>query len=438
MISRLGRYELLRELGRGGMGIVYLGVDPAIGRHVAIKTIRLDQQAAGTEGAGGLRERLLREAQTAGGLSHPNIVAIHDVGAEGDVAFIVMEFVAGRGLDAILNQSAPGIGGSLRILSDAAVALDYAHACQVVHRDVKPANIIVSNDGIVKLVDFGIAKIARSAGGGTMTQTGVLVGSPEYMSPEQLKGQPATPRSDQFSLAAIAYQLLTGRKPFEAETLEALFCRTLLEDPPPAQSINAALPGEVDQVLRRGLAKDPAARYGTCAEFTAELSRVLGKMVTAGPPRRSTTVFATAPVVLPASTAAGPAAQKPAYRRLRSPWFPALTVGALLLAGWGAIKVAGFREQDEMAWKQVKDTAYEELFEYYLRTYPFGSHTAAAREKIRYLQQETGVWTPIQDSSDPEQFRTFLQKYPNGRYSLEARARLTSLELAAQQSKRVR
>jgi serine/threonine protein kinase len=182
-MARLGRYEIISEIGRGGMGIVYRGLDTALGRTVAIKTISLGAQGTPQE-AQRLRERLMREAQAAATLSHPNIVTVHDVGQEGDTAYVVMEFVQGGTLDRALEE--PGAPRSaealLKILEEVAHALDYAHAHGVVHRDVKPGNIFIQEDGGVKLGDFGIAKITWSR---TMTETGMLTGSPHYMAPEQ-------------------------------------------------------------------------------------------------------------------------------------------------------------------------------------------------------------------------------------------------------------
>lgn len=268
-MSRLGRYEVISEIGRGGMGIVYRGRDTALGRAVAIKTISLSSEGAPKE-AQQLRERLMREAQAAATLSHPNVVTVYDVGEEGDRAYVVMEFVEGGTLDRVLAE--PGVSRSaadlLKVLEDVAHALDYAHAHGIVHRDVKPANIFVQPDGGVKLGDFGIAKVTWSR---TMTETGTVVGSPHYMAPEQLKGERVTGRSDQFALAAVAYTLLAGRKPFDADTFASLASKILFEEAPSPAVFGVRLPPEVEQVLRKGMSKDPAGRFVNCTEFAESL-----------------------------------------------------------------------------------------------------------------------------------------------------------------------
>ncbi|MCX6637841.1 MAG: serine/threonine-protein kinase, partial [Acidobacteria bacterium] len=270
-MSRVGRYEITDELGRGGMGVVYRAVDTTIGRTVAVKVVRLSESGTPVEGHN-LRERLVREARAAGTLSHPNIVAVYDFGQEGDTAYIVMEFIHGRTLEAILAESVPHPPEewSLAILGDVARGLDYAHAHGVFHRDVKPANIMVQEDGGVKIADFGIAKVAWTTAM-TLTTTGVVVGSPHYMAPEQLQGAPITGRTDQFALAGLAYTLLTGRKPFEAETLASLLSKILHQYPTPAQTLNPLLRAEVQDVLRKAMDKDPAQRFASCAEFVEGL-----------------------------------------------------------------------------------------------------------------------------------------------------------------------
>jgi serine/threonine protein kinase len=204
----LGRYEILEQVGKGGMGVVYRAVDPAIGRIVAIKTIRFDDAAE--EKNSELRARLLRESQAGGQLSHPNIVAVYDVSEQGETAYIVMEYVVGRTLDQAMSEglSLRSSEEALRIVEACAGALDYAHSRGIVHRDIKPANIMLQVDGGVKIADFGIAKAAQFT---PLTQSAVMVGSPHYMAPEQWKGEAVTGRADQYALAGVAYAMLTGR-----------------------------------------------------------------------------------------------------------------------------------------------------------------------------------------------------------------------------------
>jgi serine/threonine protein kinase len=268
-MARLGRYEIVSEIGRGGMGIVYRGVDTALGRTVAIKTISLSGQGT-TEEAQQLRARLIREAQAAATLSHPNIVTVHDVGQEGDNTYVVMEYVQGGTLDYVL--SSPGGPRSteamLKLLEDVAHALDYAHAHGIVHRDVKPANIFVQENGGVKLGDFGVAKVTWSR---TMTEAGTLTGSPHYMAPEQLKGERVTGRTDQFALAAVAYRLLTGRKPFDSDTFASLASKILFEEAPSPAVYGIRLGPEAEKILAKGMSKNPADRFANCTEFVDAL-----------------------------------------------------------------------------------------------------------------------------------------------------------------------
>ena len=263
-MDRIGRYQIVKELGRGAMGVVYQAVDPTIGRHVAIKTIRLGELDDPDERAK-LRERLFREARSAGILSHPGIVTIYDMEEQGDLAFIAMEFVDGPTLDQLLSgREAIPRERLTSILRQTAAALDYAHGKGIVHRDIKPANIMLASDGAVKITDFGIAKVTTSQ---QFTQTGTILGTPNYMSPEQVQGLAVTGRADQFSLAVIAFEMLTGDRPFTGEHLTTVVYKIVAEDPPPAQRLNPTLGPQIDAVLRRGLLKKPETRYSSCIEF---------------------------------------------------------------------------------------------------------------------------------------------------------------------------
>jgi len=271
-MQSIGRYQILSELGRGAMGVVYRALDPAINRPVAIKTIKLAEFSDAVERER-LRERLFREAQSAGILSHPNIVTVYDVGEEGDVTYIAMEFVNGSSLEKLLLASQPPEPQTiLSILQQTAAALDFAHKKGIVHRDIKPANIMLDEDGTAKIADFGVAKIAQSQ---QMTQTGMVLGTPNYMSPEQVQGKSVDGRADQFSLGVAAYEMLTGEKPFAAETLTTVLYKIVSEDPLPAQHLNPTLAWAVAMVLGRSLSKDPAKRYPTCTEFVVALEAAL-------------------------------------------------------------------------------------------------------------------------------------------------------------------
>ncbi len=256
------------EVGRGAMGVVYRGQDPTIGRVIAIKTIRLADLTDGAERQR-LRDRLFREAQSAGILSHPNIVTIYDIAEENGMAYIFMEFVNGPPLEKLLaTPDALEPAQVLSIFRQTALALDYAHRKGIVHRDIKPANIMVHDDGQAKVTDFGVAKIVSQQ----MTQTGAMMGTPSYMSPEQVQGQTVDGRADQFSLAVIAYEVMTGEKPFVADYLPTLLYKIVREEPAPAHRINPALGPEIEETLRKALSKDPNSRYATCSEFVEALT----------------------------------------------------------------------------------------------------------------------------------------------------------------------
>jgi predicted Ser/Thr protein kinase len=267
----LGRYQVERELGKGAMGVVYLGRDPKSGRLVAIKTLALSREFDADELAE-VKTRFFREAETAGRLSHPNIVQIFDAGQEQDLAYIAMEFLKGYDLsrhtqpDALLDVRAV-----LELVADAADALDYAHGQGVIHRDIKPANLMWLPDAhTIKLTDFGIARITDSS----KTKTGMVLGTPSYMSPEQLAGKKLDGRSDLFSLGVTLYQLLTGTLPFQAESMASLRYKIANQPHPPATSLRPELPAAIDRVVARALHKSADARYVRGADFARELRAV--------------------------------------------------------------------------------------------------------------------------------------------------------------------
>ena len=282
-MERIGRYEIVSELGRGAMGVVYRARDPKIGREVAVKTIRLGNHADASE-IGELRRRLFREAQSAGRLSHPGIVTIFDVDEEDGLAFITMELVEGEQLShsrAASLEIGPKIGFLNELLGMAGAALDYAHSRGIIHRDIKPANIMVTEGGI-KIMDFGVAHIASSQ----LTRTGTMVGTPNYMSPEQVRGDPVDGRSDQFSLAVIVYELLTGRKPFDTGNVTSTIYRLVNEDPDAPRTLAPSISRELERVLLRAMSKDPAKRFGSCGAFAKAFASA-PRMPTHGAARRA-------------------------------------------------------------------------------------------------------------------------------------------------------
>src|SRR5215470_3697562 len=280
-LETLGKYEIRRELGRGAMGVVYEGYDPMIKRVVALKTIRPDQ--LGGENAETIVARFRREAQAAGRLNHPSIVAIYDFGEDQGVWYIAMEYIKGRELKDYFQANerfAPA--DIVRIMTQILAALGYSHRAGVVHRDVKPANIFVLDDGTVKVTDFGIAHIESS----TMTQVGSVLGTPSYMSPEQILGLPIDGRSDLFSAGVILYQFLTGERPFTGSSTATMH-KVLEEDPLPPSRFNVQVPGAMDAVVRRALAKRPEDRYPNAEEFADGL-RAAAQREAASAPQTAT------------------------------------------------------------------------------------------------------------------------------------------------------
>jgi serine/threonine-protein kinase len=275
VISSLGKYEIRREIGRGAMGVVYEGYDPFIKRVVALKTIRADQLAS--EDSDNVIARFRREAQAAGRLSHPNIVSIYDFGEEAGIWFIAMEFVKGRELKECFEANERFTTASIvKIMSQILDALDYSHRQGVIHRDIKPANIFMLPDGSVKVGDFGIAHIEAS----NLTQVGAVMGTPAYMSPEQILGLPVDGRSDLFSAGVILYQFLTGERPFSGSAATTMQ-KVLKEDPLPPSSLNVQAPLEMDAIVRKALAKRPEDRFQTAGEFaTAIRATVPGMTIT--------------------------------------------------------------------------------------------------------------------------------------------------------------
>jgi eukaryotic-like serine/threonine-protein kinase len=269
--GNFGRYQIIEPIGRGAMGMVYRGMDPAIDRPVALKTIRLDNIAEPSE-ATELRERLTREAKAAGKLSHPNIVTIYDVGEQNSLQYIAMEYLDGQTLEALLHSGHRWEYKTIcKIMIQVCEALDFAHEHGIVHRDIKPANIMVVEHDKIKVMDFGIARFDSS----NMTQSGVALGTPNYISPEQLKGQPVDRRSDIFSLGVVFYELLTGEKPFKGDTISALIYSILHTAPPPPSELNLEVPRIFDKIIAKALVKDPEMRFQTSREMADILRKLI-------------------------------------------------------------------------------------------------------------------------------------------------------------------
>jgi serine/threonine-protein kinase len=333
--SKIGRYQVLGELGRGAMGRVYRAFDPNIGRHIALKTIPLDS------GDPELSVRFRREAQAAGILSHPNIVTIYDAGEDGGFLYIAMELVEGETIQQMIARGPAALEQVILIGEQAAAALDHAHARAIVHRDIKPANIMLQG-GQVKVTDFGIAKVNTSG----LTSTGQVLGTPAYLAPEIVKGGTATARSDIFSLGVVLYELLTGVRAFSGDNLTTVIYRVISEQPSAPTQVLPTLPAGVNYVLLKALMKNPDGRYASCADLIADLKNHAaleeqGRAVAAAHPSEA---------VAEASRAVSRAADETAQRAARlaaatarmsatssSRWqFAAVAAGlaAILLAGW--------------------------------------------------------------------------------------------------------
>jgi serine/threonine-protein kinase len=337
-MTKAGRYELLEELGHGAMGVVYHAKDPVIGRDVAVKTIRLVEAGTGMSREE-LSERFKTEAHAAGLLSHPNIVVIYDAGEEDGQFYIIMEMIEGESIQALLDhgQSFP-LPRVLRLIDQACSALEFAHQRSVVHRDIKPANLMLTQDDQLKITDFGTAKILEMGA----SQTATVIGTPSYMSPEQIKGSAVDGRSDIFALGVILYELVTGQKPFPGENVTTVIYRIVNEEPVPPRQIDASIHPGLAAVIERALAKDPEDRFQSCREMSHALKNYsqLHQSSASTPTVRlpSTAPFpaisapsgyapsgyrAVAPRFVPASVAATPAAGLPARMRTGSFAVPA-------------------------------------------------------------------------------------------------------------------
>ncbi|MBZ5589211.1 MAG: serine/threonine protein kinase [Acidobacteriia bacterium] len=280
--KRIGKYEIAEQIGVGGFGIVYKAWDPFIQRWVALKTCNASEPEA--------TQRFFREAQLAGALQHPNITLIFDFGIEGQTPYFVQEFLSGTDLDEVMEARRPSLEGVLAILLQVCAGLDFAHSRGIVHRDIKPANVRVLEDGTVKIMDFGIAKSLE--GESRLTQTGVALGTAGYLAPEQLSGKALDPRTDLFSLGVMAYEMVTGVRPFTGPNLSNVIYQILNQDPLPPRQRNAACPERLDRAILKALAKNPGDRYATVREFAHDLKEVLTALPRRSPQRGAETTTA--------------------------------------------------------------------------------------------------------------------------------------------------
>jgi len=324
--TRIGKYEIVELVGEGAMGTVYRATDSVLGRTVAVKVMNASIARQQDH-----RQRFLREAQAAGSLQHPNVVTIYDLGELDGHLFIAMEFVHGTDLEKLMTAVEPlKLQSKLDIIVDVLMGLSYAHKHGIVHRDIKPANIRVGEDGHAKIMDFGVAHLASS----DMTRTGLVVGTPSYMAPEQVMGGKAVPGTDLFAVGAVLYHLITGSKPFEGPTLQSLFYRIVTDMPKPLDEVRPGLPSSLNAIIQKAMAKDPADRYPSALDMANAIIAVRAEL--SGNAYASTASLTASAVNVVESFAPKPV---PVGNQKRFPWGPVAAAAAgvaVLLAGWMA------------------------------------------------------------------------------------------------------
>jgi TonB family protein len=343
---KLGRYEIQSEIGEGAMGRVFRAFDPLAHRLVAIKTIK--RELLSKESGEEYVRRFRREVQAAGGLSHPGIVMVYDIGDD----FFVMEHLEGETLQELLkSRGRLGLADALRILAPVADALDHAHRRGVIHRDVKPSNVMVLRHGGVKIMDFGVARMEATV----VTTAGQILGSPSYMAPEQIASGEATPRSDVFALGAVAYEMLTGRRAFDGANITTVIYRVMNETPVPPRRLNGSLPLHHDDVFAKALAKDPVLRYASATEFVGalearEIDQELAEIVAPHAQPQVTTDLPASAAQVAHTTAARPATRPASSADRWLGWLVAAgAIGVAALAGLLLVGTPGGRSEPSPA-----------------------------------------------------------------------------------------
>lgn len=387
-IEKLGRYDIVRVLGKGAMGVVYEGRDPNLDRRVAIKTIRV--QNLSKEAALEYEGRFRTEARSAARLHHANIVSVFDSGQDGDTAFLVMEFIQGDDLKHHLEHGVRfSVRAAVTVVYDLLMALDHAHRQNVVHRDVKPANILIEASGRIKLADFGVARI-QEPDEANLTQLGTGVGTPKYMSPEQAKGARVDSRSDVFSAGVVLYELLTGVQPFTGDNQFVVINQIVTHTPPPPSALNPEVPAALDEVMADALAKNPDDRFGSAREFALAL-RLAAQQISAGAGAgagQSDVVAALGRRSLGAAQGAAAGAD------LRD----GSSTGTLGLGNYGSQDTTLNPEVELEYWKDVKDSLDRQDFLAFLEKFPGGIYAPRAR---RRLERMTGGDTQGHGATDP-------------------------------------
>jgi eukaryotic-like serine/threonine-protein kinase len=362
-LTKLGRYDLIRVLGKGAMGLVYEGRDPNLERRVAIKTIRVENLSE--QAAAEYEVRFRTEARSAARLQHPNIVSVYDSDRDGDTAFLVMEFIQGDDLKYHLDRGERySLQQTLGIMGDLLSALDYAHKQNIVHRDIKPANLLIEPGGRVKLTDFGVARI-QDSGDATRTQ-GTMVGTLKYMAPEQVQGLPVDARADLFAAGIVLYQLLTGKRPFDGETDFAIIQQIVGHAPAAPTIFNPQLPPAIDAVMARALVKSREQRYATAQEFATAL--------------QAASEEAADPTVVPPLSPVRPGNSSTWTGTLRD---SELLVG--LQSGTHAGTSTVTQELELVYWKDIKDSNDVEDLQIFLAKFPSGIYATLARRRLRKL-----------------------------------------------------
>ena len=328
-ITEVGKYRIVDQIGEGAMGVVYRALDPVLNRAVAIKVMS-DALARDDE----LRGRFLREAQAAGSLQHPNVITIYDFGEVDGHPYIAMEYVEGADLEAVLQRRTPmSMAQKIDVLVDVLGGLSYAHRRGIVHRDIKPANIRIDAEGRARIMDFGIAHLSSSK----MTRTGLMVGTPAYMAPEQVTGGGVVPATDIFSVGAVMYELFTGVKPFEGESLQSVFYKIVSAAPADMTLFDPALPPVLNTIAQTALAKEPSARYASALDMANALTAARAELDRATTHSKSVSLRS----AIETGLSTRPAMQARTSRSRRIPWIAA--AGAIVALGVGAFVLTRFR-----------------------------------------------------------------------------------------------
>jgi serine/threonine protein kinase len=369
-LKALGRYTIERTLGKGAMGVVYEGSDPKLNRRVAIKTILKSHLDPDT--AKDYSQRFSREAQAVARLNHPHIVQVYDFAEEGDVAYLVMEFIDGRELKHYFDaEQRFELKEAVRVMSELLDALEFAHSAGVIHRDVKPANVMLDAQGRTKLTDFGVARVHdpdRSQA--ERTQAGTMIGTPAYMSPEQITGSAIDHRSDLFSAGIILYQFLTGEKPFTGGGAWTIAKKIVQEDPPRPSSVNSAVTPHFDAVVKKALSKHPGTRYQSAKDFAQALKRALE----------------------------GDTEAEDVDRTLDGEPAPPITIAPATTNS-----TATNPELELEFWRSIKDGTDPKDFELYVQQFPSGIYTALAKRKITKLRGTSEESTGIEARNEIEE-----------------------------------